>query len=486
MILLNKYIFDDINTGDKMKKIKENYIFYTIIQIILIIFPLVTFPYVSKTLGVENYGLYSYSYAIVTYFITFARLGLITYGTREIAENSNSKDKVSNTFSEIYQVQFFLDLFVLFIYIIYCSIIKENLIYNLLYSLFLIVEMSDICWFYQGIQNFKKTSLRNLFINLILLPCIFLFIKDKNDLNTYIIIAFISQIGGNILTWINLKQKININVFKEKINYKKIKKHLKGMLVLFIPILASSIYNLIDETMLGLLSVYSEVGLYVCAKKIIWIPLSLITPLSMILLPYTSEKISNEKKLNNNIKEKGLLFSIWITSACACGLLYIAPNIFNLLFSNEYQGAILITQIMTIYLFFNVISIYLRDVYFLPKHKESVFIKTVFIGIPINIILNILLIPKLHGIGASITTILTELITCIIRIIIIRKEINWKNIIYNTIYFIMSSIIMLIIVNIISINVSYQIINILLNITISIVIYLILTGKKIFNIVKKN
>ncbi len=468
-----------------MKKVKENYVFYAISQIFLMIFPLITFPYVSSTLGVDNYGIYSYSYAILTYFLIFAKLGILNYGTREIAENNRGFNTLSKKFNEIYMVQFLLTSIIIIIYIIFCLIFfNEELIFNLCFLLLLVANYFDIAWFFQGIQGFKMITLRNLFINLVTLPCVFLLLKDSSDLIIYTLIVGSAQIIGNFLVCLRLKKYIKFKFLFKKVNFKVLKKHILGMALLFVPILTSQIYSLMDELMLGNLSVYGEVGLYSCAKKIIWIPLAIVTPLSMALLPYLSEKQSMGKKINKGLKDDTFLLMIWLSSACVLGLIYIAPTFFELFFSKEYSGAVILTQIMAIYFLFNVVSIFLRDVYFLPNHIDSLYIKTVYLGIPINIILNLILIPKYNALGAVLSTLVAEVIICIVRLFLIRKLLNIKYILKNSIYFIISSFIMYGVIILIEINTTNMFINLICNVIICVIIYLILTGYKVIKIFK--
>lgn len=462
-----------------MNKVKKNYLYTAISQFVLLSFSFITLPYVSSRLGIENYGLYSYAYAILTYFLIFAKLGILNYGTRTIAENKTKKG-LKKTFFEIYIIQFLLTTIIIFIYCFYCILFcKSSILFSFLYLLFLIANYFDIAWFFQGIQDFKSVSIRNLLINLIVFPCVLLFIKNSSDVLIYVLICGIGQIIGNLFLF--LKSKYYLVKKKIYVSLDNFKVHFKGMLLLFIPILTTNIYNLMDEVMLGNLSVYGQVGIYSCAKKIMYIPLAFITPLAMTMLPYISSK--KKGKITNDERENSLVFTIWLGLAAMFGLILISSDIINVFFSEEYFGAILLIKIMSIYTLFFVISTLLRDVYFLPEHNDKFFIVTVLIGIPINLILNFLLIPRFDAIGACLSTCVTEGLVLLIRFFYIRSFLDIKKIFKISCYFFFCSFIMYCLVSFIKIdNLFYDLI---IKIIVSIILYFSCTLKFIFNILKK-
>ncbi len=467
-----------------MNKVRKNYIIYTIYQIILLSFPLITFPYVSKILGVENYGLYDYSYAVLNYFLMFAKLGIINYGTREVAENSNDSKSLVRIFKDIYFTQFILTTLVLLIYILSCFVFyKDNLLFNVLYSLFIIANYFDISWFYQGVQKFNNVAIKNLFINVFSFPLIFMFIKTSDDLIIYLLIMTFAHIFGNLITWISLKDYFSFYEFVQKYE-KHFSKHFIGMLVLFAPILATNIYNFMDEIILGNLSVFGEVGLYTCGEKIMYIPLAIVTPLSSMMLPYISQKKSNKEKLNKGDREKILLFTVWIAVSISFGLLYIAPQIINLFFSEEYKGAIIIIQIMSLYTFFYILSVLFRDVYYLPDRKDKTYVLTVCIEIPICLLLNLLLVPKMGALGATVSMTISAFIILLLRIYIVRKEIDWKYIYRDLIIFIMSAFLMYVTLSVFELKVGVPIIDFVIDIVLGVLVYLMLTGDRLFRIIK--
>lgn len=468
-----------------MEKVKKNYIIYVLYQVVLLIFPLITFPYVSRVLGVHNYGIYNYFYTIVTYFLIFARLGIFNYGAREIAENNVSSERLTKTFRNIFVVQFFLTSIILILYILFCfTFLNDNIEFSLIYCMFLISNYFELSWFLQGVQDFKGLAIRNLLIALIQTPIIFLIIKNDGDLFIYAILMGLVKVIANLLIMLKLKKYISFKgLFVDKgIDFKK---HFCGMVVLFVPILATNIYSLMDEILIGNLSAMGQVGLYAVAKRIMYIPLALITPLAMIMLPYISEAKSKGLKVNQYDKENALLFTFWIGIACSFGLYYISSDIINIFFTSEYKDSIVLIQILAFYSFFYVIAVLLRDVYFLPNHKDKQFVLTVIFGIPINICISILLIPKYGAMGAACSIFISEGLVLLLRLFLIRRELDWKSIIKPCIIFFVSAVIMYYSALVFEIKTNILIVDLIVDIVLCVLVYFSLTGDIILKMIKK-
>ena len=262
-----------------MNRVKKNYLYSVFYQFLLILFPLITFPYISKTLGVNNYGVYSYYYSIVSYFTLIASLGVQYYGSREIAENSQSKIKLVLTFKSVFKVQVIIHFFIILLYVFTCYIFfSKNLIISLMFIIYLIANCFNISWFYTGVENLKLIAYKNFIINLISIILIFSFVKDENDVALYAFIFSIAHLISHLNIWLFLKKYINIKDLFTNHHIKFSWIHLKGMSLLFLPKLALQIYDLLDETMLGNLSLMTEVGLYSCARKIMLLPRLIIEP----------------------------------------------------------------------------------------------------------------------------------------------------------------------------------------------------------------
>ena len=248
------------------KTIIKNYIYNLIYQILVLILPLITTPYISRVLGAENIGIYSYTISIVTYFILFGSLGVALYGRRQIAYEQEKGKKYSKTFWEIFLLRIITMLISTIIF--YCIFVngeKYQLYYKIL-LLELLANCFDISWFFQGLEEFKKTVTRNVIIKLISVICIFTFIKTHEDLPMYFVIYVLSTLIGNISLWFYLPK------FLKKVRLKQLNlvKHIKPTIGLFIPQIAIQVYTVLDKTMIGfIISDKSEVGFYEQSQKIL-------------------------------------------------------------------------------------------------------------------------------------------------------------------------------------------------------------------------
>ena len=184
--------------------VKKNYIYNLIYQILVIILPLITAPYISRVLGAENIGIYSYTTSISAYFILFGSLGISLYAQREIAYHQDNKKKNSKTFLEIIILR---AITMLISITIFCVTFTTNGEYSFFYKILiieLIAQCFDISWFFSGLEEFKKTVIRNLIVKCISVVAIFLLVKTPEDLDLYFGIYVLSAFIGNISLWFYL------------------------------------------------------------------------------------------------------------------------------------------------------------------------------------------------------------------------------------------------------------------------------------------
>ena len=211
------------------KSVVKNYIYNVLYKILVMIIPLITTPYLSRVLGAENIGIYSYTLSISTYFILFGSLGVAMYGQREIAYVQDDINKRSKCFYEIIFMRFItLGIALVIFYLTFCSNGQYSIYYKIL-TLEIIGNALDISWYFQGIEEFKKTVIRNTIVKLISVVCIFIFIKSCNDLNKYFIIYVLSTLLGNLSLWFYLPRY----TIKFKLKFTSTSKQNKFKLVIF-------------------------------------------------------------------------------------------------------------------------------------------------------------------------------------------------------------------------------------------------------------
>lgn len=427
-----------------MSNIKKNFIYNFMYQILTMILPIITAPYIARVLGTEGIGIYSYTYSIVYYFMLFAMLGLNNYGNRQIAKVRKNKKELSKTFSSIYFMQLMISSIMIIIYIIYlCIFVKENVNIAIIQIIYLISTAFDINWFFFGLEKFKLTVTRNTIIKIITVGCIFIFVKERADLYLYTIIMAVGTLLSQLLLWpfVNKFTKLT------KVKFKDIVRHIRPCLILFIPVIAVSLYKIMDKVMIGNMSSMEQVGLYENSEKIINIITALITALGTVMLPKISNLVANgELEKGKKYIEKSMEFTIISSSALSFGLIAVAPTFAPLFFGEEFSSAGTIIEYLSVTTIFISIANVIRTQYLIPHEKDRLYIISVIIGAVINIILNILLIPKYQAIGATIGTIFAEFGVMLYQIIAVRKEIEIFKYLRNNFKYLVLGVVMFLVV----------------------------------------
>ena len=423
-------------------KIAKNYLYNLIYQIAILIIPLITAPYLSRILGAEGIGIYSYNYSIAYYFCLFVMLGINNYGNRSIAKCLGNKDKVNKTFCEIYAMQLLTGIFVLFVYLGYCFLVSKEVGISLCYIPFVISYILDINWFFFGQENFKIILVRNIVIKIFTTLAIFIFVKKASDVVLYILIMSIGALISQVVVWIIIRSDIKLVTIK----FSDLLSHFKPNLILFVPVIAVSIYRTMDKIMLGSLDTMTEVGYYENAEKIISILLSFITALGTVMLPRMAALFeSKDKKQIQLMLSNSFVFISFISSIVAFGIASIANNFVLIYYGDNYAPSGIILQLLCITVPFISYANVVRMQILIPQGKDRAYVISCFSGAIINLLLNGILIPKFHAVGATIGTIVAEFTVMLVQLISVKAELYVKNIIKSIINFWVNGLIMFII-----------------------------------------
>ncbi len=425
--------------------IRKNYLYNLSYQLLIIITPLITTPYVSRVLGANGIGTHSYYESITSYFVLFANIGLSIYGQREIAYYREDLNKRSEIFWNLKVLSFITSLFSLLIYLIFGFYHKMNILYFIL-SLNIIAVVFDISWFFQGLEEFSKTVLRNTFCKIANIFFIYLFIKDPTDLALYTFGFCFFTLLGNISLWLYLPKYVN------GIDLSKIKpfKDFKVVLILFIPTIAVQIYTVLDKTMIGLITQDSfQNGYYEQAMKITKIVLALVNSLGAVMIPRIGFHYNRgEFDVIKTYMYRGYRFVFLIGFPLCLGIVSVSSNFVPWFFGNGYNDVVPLLKILS----FLIISIGMSNLtgmlYLIPTGREKFFTVSVIIGAIINFFLNLVLIPKFLSIGAAIASLFAESLISIVQFYFVRDELNIKYILSSSIKYILSSIVMFIMLSI--------------------------------------
>lgn len=430
------------------KSISKNYLYNLFYQILLIIMPLITTPYLSRVLGAEAIGIYSYTMSITTYFILFGTLGIAMYGQREVAYVQDNKEERSRIFWEICLLRFITMSISMIIFIFTYARNGEYSVYYRILIIELISQCLDISWFFQGMEEFKKTVTRNSIVKLIFAVSIFIFIKSQSDLLKYILIIICSNLLGNITLWMYLPKYIN------RVKNKKLKifRHFKPTIMLFIPQIAMQIYTVLDKTMLGwLIEDKSEVGYYEQAQKVVKLLLTVVTSLGAVMVPRmasTYAKGDNEQLKRYMYNSFQFVFSL--AFPIMAGIYLVSDEFVPIFFGQGYEKvSILIKVILPIILFIGVSSI-IGTQFLLPTKRQKEFTISVVGGAIVNFILNFITIKKLNSIGASISTAIAEFMVSAIQIYYIKDIIEIRKVLKLSVNNVIGAAIMIVIISIMS------------------------------------
>lgn len=425
------------------KKTIKNYIYNLIQQVLLVISPLITIPFLSRSLGAEGIGKYSYAFALTNYFTLIATLGCDVYGRREISYVKNSLENRSKKFWSIQIIKTVCTLVVSSIYIIF-SFNNVNKVLLLILMFHLINVPLNIGWFYQGIEKFKKITIRTIFLKLAELLFVVFCIHSENDLIKYTFgSSFINFLAFFVL-WLDIKNDVKF----EKITFEDIKYDLKNCLQFFLPAIATSIYTLLDKTMLGnLTGSYIENGYYEQAQKINIVLLRVVLSLGLVLLPQIASafKEGNKKQVNEFINKSGK-YVFFISLPIAFGMICISDNFVQWFFGNGYDKVSELLKLSGFILIVQGLDDVFGMQYLVNVGRQKQYIISLFSGAAINFIFNFILIPKFASAGAIIASFLGELVIVLIQMYYVRDNINLKDFFKRSKNYLISSLVMLIVI----------------------------------------
>lgn len=438
----------------KKSGVKANYIYNTIYQILLIITPLITSPYVSRTLGSEGLGIFSYTYSVANCFALVGMLGVTNYGNRTIAAVQDDKKKRSKAFWNIFTLQILTTLFVLFLYIVYI-ITLSSLMYrtvSIIQIMTVLCSLCDINWYFFGVEKFKLTVTRNIIIKVLNVIMIFLFVHDGDDVGIYSAIIVGSLLLSNLAVWPFLRQEVDF----VKPELKEAMSHFSQILILFIPVIAITLYKRMDKIMIGAMSTMNQTGFYENTEKIINIPNSLIAALGTVMLPRMSYLFAHgEKKHANKYITNSMEFICFLASILMFGVAGVALEFVPWFFGSEFKSiGIMIIAISPTIIFVSWANV-IRTQYLIPLHKDKIYVASVWMGAIINLVLNAILIPKYGAMGAVVGTVVAEGTVATYQTISVFNELPIMAYLKNGIYYLFSGLIMFIAMRIIG-KMGYQ------------------------------
>lgn len=453
-----------------MNKVVKNYLYNFSYQILVLIVPLITTPYVSRVLGAKGVGTFSYSNSIVQYFILFGCIGLNLYGEREIAYVQHEKEKRNKVFWELVFLRIITVSISLTIFNFTLASHGKYASVFLIMCLDILASMVDISWFFQGIEDFKKIVIRNFIIKIVGVVLIFLFVKSSDDLLLYVICHSATLFLGNLSMWAYIPKLVG----KVKISELEIKKHMKPTIVLFLPQIATSVYTVLDKTMIGLLTgVEEEVAYYEQGQKIVKIVMTLVTSLGTVMMPRVANLFKqNEIEKVKSYLSKSFRFVFFLSFPMMFGLMAVSCNIVPWFFGSGYEKVIPNMMVIAPIIVIIALSNIMGTQYLLPTGRQKEFTISVVTGCVVNFSLNILLIPRFLSIGAAVATVIAETSVTGVQVFFTRKDFNFADIIGKNKHYVFSSLMMFIPTYLLARYLSPSIINTFICVVVDGVVYL--------------
>lgn len=411
----------------KEASLKKNIFLSTLFQILKIVTPFITAPYVSRVLGVGNIGIYSYTNSYSMYFTLFAGLGTASYGTREIARMRNDKDKRSQLFWEIEILSVCTTIVSILAWGVFTLLNTKYRGLYLVLTFNLVAVMFDISWFYAGIERFQYTVGWNSLFKVLTTVLLFIVVKKPTDLLIYAFLMSFQLVLGNLGMWTGLKKYIH----KVDIKSIKIKRHFHETLIYFIPTIAASIYNVLDKTMIGLITHSTiENGYYEQANKVLdmmktltFVALNMVME-SRISFLYVEEKFDEIKERISESANYILFMGIGILF----GLCGVANRFVPCFFGPGYNKTVYLLYIMSPVVVIIGLSNCLGAQYYNPAGRRKDSAKFIIVGAVVNFCMNCFLIPLMKSYGAAIATIIAEFLITFLYIINDDKYLTFKHI----------------------------------------------------------
>lgn len=401
-----------------MSHLKKNIFYNALLITANLILPFITFPYVTRVLAPEGIGQVNFANSFIQYFVVISSLGIPFYGIREISKVRDKIVERSNILFELFIIKLVCSLIATAIYLyLILSISKLNdfLPYYLWGFGIIVISIFDFNYFFSALEDFKFITFRTLIFQLISLISIFIFIKTKEDVLKYFLIPVITMF---LTTIVNTKYILRFIKFQTVKNKLHIRRHIKPLLLLFSVMLFTSIYNLLDTTILGFITDNVSVGYYSAATKINRIPLSLIMVIAPVMLPRISTEFNNENFTEiKRLISKTIQFVILVGVPIMVGLYVTAPEIITLICGNEFSPSIYTLRIISpVALIIGITTIFSTQL-LIPMGKDKQLLYAVMYGTAVSLLLNFILIPIFQHNGAAISNLAAEsivLITCYI------------------------------------------------------------------------
>lgn len=417
----------------KQKSLKINFLMNVILTMSSFIFPLITFPYVSRVLLPSGTGKVSFATSLIDYFVMFSQLGIPTYGIRACAKVRDDKEELTRTAHELLVINLIMTVVSYVALAVTITTVpklsSDKTLYIIIGSTIFLTAIG-MEWLYKALEQYTYITIRSLIFKMISIGAMFLLVHEQSDYVKYGMITIVASSASYILNFINARKYIGLRPVG-KYNFKR---HLKPIFTFFAMSCASTIYTNLDTVMLGFMKTEVDVGYYNAAVKIKRILVSVVTSLGTILLPRASYYVENNMKNEFfYIIKKAFSFVFILATPLSIYFILFAKEGINFLSGNLYEGSIVPMQIIMPTLLLIGITNVMGIQILIPLGKEKFVLYSEIAGAVTDIIINVILIPKYASAGAAVGTLIAEFVVLVVQYKVLKKQV--KNILLQINYF---------------------------------------------------
>lgn len=452
-------------------KVIKNYLYNVVYQILVLLVPLITVPYISRVLGPELVGINSYTNSWMTFFMLVGQMGIALYGNREVAYHRENPIERSKIFWGIELLQVITITCALIAYlgavILFSTTFKK---YFLLQSFWIIAAGVDVSWYFMGVENFQRIVFRNMLVKLASVALIFLVVKGNNDLGKYIALLGLSNLVGNLTLWPYLKDEIKWVPIRTWHPFR----HFYPALLLFVPTITTQVYLVVNRLMLGQMSTQSQLGQFQYTDQIIKVILAVVTASGQVMLPHIANKFSkgDVKGIRDSLYNS-FDFITAIAIPMMFGIMAIAKQFAPWFLGKQFNDAGILMMIEAPVILFIGWSNVTGTQYLMPINRTKEYTVSVTVGAVINVIANLFLIALWGARGATLATDISEFAVAAVQLVYIRQTISRRKLFGQMWKYLLSGGIMFIITYRLAMIMNMTIPNLAIEVIIGAVIYII-------------
>ena len=407
----------------KEKSIKLNAVLNVMKTVLSLVFPLITFPYITRVLQVNAIGKYDFSVSVISYFSLIAALGITTYAVREGTKYRGDQEKMNQFASEIFSINLYATIvsyILLFLALMFVDKLKSyNIVIGIL-SLEILLATLSVVWIYNIYEDFGYITFITFVLQFVSIILMLLFVHSADDLYKYVIISVISSSGSGLFMFFHARKYVQLHLVK-----KPPLKHLKPIMIVFSTTIAATIYISSDTTILGWLTDDYHVGIYGTAAKIYKIVKQVLNAVVAVVIPRFAFYIGTQEK--DKILQLGRKLIDYMVAICCpamVGLFCLSKPIVEEFAGASFSEAYIPLQLLSIALVFAVFANFFSNCVLISYKKEKIVMFATILSAVINIVLNFILIPRYQESAAAFTTIIAEVCVCVISAYESRKIIK--------------------------------------------------------------